>query len=275
MNTLKPSDSDNHKDKNDDDHYNETKKSRSNATTSPSVPLHLSPAQEPVRFTDIPNMVLIELLDTSSFLRLSESSNGLRDAYGGHVQEVELFWHQQNSPGSFLNFLWRQHGLEILRLDASQDKAGLLPYLTQAITERPLQFLQVLQFDASCRKQQLILQAEVDTFVRALQNDALSLLEFFAMSGPWEEGAISTLLRGFKDDACPRLHTIKHLFLWFPMWCVNDFGDFEEYDEIERDEIDACLKALVEMLETRRSLGTCVGLKELPKYGWRSPWNFS
>lgn len=118
MTTLKPSSSssstssssssaqaDNHKDKDNDDDRNDSKKNKNKeAMTSPSAPPRLSPAQHFTEFPDVLILELRELFDTSSLLRLVESSKGLRDAYDGHVQEAELFWHQENSPGSFSNF---------------------------------------------------------------------------------------------------------------------------------------------------------------------------
>ena len=70
------------------------------------------------------------------------------------------------------------------------------------------------------------------------------------------------MLRSFCEGACPLLNTLD--FPFFNPMCAYD-SDQDE-DEDEEDEIrEPELKALAVMLEKRKGLGNCAGLKELPE----------
>lgn len=103
----------------------------------------------------------------------------------------------------------------------------------------------------------------MDTFVRALQNGALPLLESITMEIGWEDGAAPTPLRGFKGGACPRLHTILYMNTPNRSWYEDENGVINFDDRNTDDAWEACAEALAEMLEERNELGTCAGLKQL------------
>jgi hypothetical protein len=118
-------------------HADDHRKKKSNAVASSSPPADLLPEEHLAFLPDAANFQLSQLLGTLPLLRLSESSAGLRDGYGGRVTEITLTWHDDSSPSSLFNFLRRQQRLKALKLKAPQ----LVPCLASALIERPLRFL--------------------------------------------------------------------------------------------------------------------------------------
>jgi len=94
----------------------------------------------------------------------------------------------------------------------------------------------------------------------AIEAGAMPVLQKLTIDGIFQAGGVQSLLLGFCKGACPLLHTLD--FPFFNPMCAYDSDQDEDEDEDELREPE--LEALAVMLEKRKGLGNCAGLKELP-----------
>ena len=96
----------------------------------------------------------------------------------------------------------------------------------------------------------------LDSLGTAIEAGAMPLLERLNIAVFCKKDGSQSLLRAFCKDACPKLRELN-----FPF---TDFPKSADEDEDEDEQTEEVLQSFARMLEARKGLGYCAGLKQLP-----------
>jgi hypothetical protein len=126
--------------------------------------------------------------------------------------------------------------------------------------------LGICNIDGVSLSEEEVFAQALDALGTAIDAGTMSALQILYIWGALKKCGVKALLRGFCRGASPHLHTLYVPFVCFLEPSGSGVNDGEDDDEDRRDweQTEENVGALAVMLEARKSLGYCAGLKELP-----------
>lgn len=203
-----------------------------------------------------------QLLLAREVLRVTAACTRLQASRGWYACEkrLYLYWHSNLHGSTLAKLLWRFH--RVTDLSASSTRI-FLP-LAIAISLDACKHLRELYI--SNKEQEKVPAQLLDALGTAIDAGTMPALQTLGLCGDFENGGVHALLRGFCKGASPDLHGIDIPFASCrePSGSGGEDEEDDAEDGIDWVQTEENVGALAAMLEARKRLGYCAGLKDLP-----------
>lgn len=218
------------------------KKTKATAEPSATIPTTTKPSLS--SFPDAVTTYLSSFMRNRELKRLRGTSPKLLEAYGGKMVEMTLRSRSDipTSHKAFFSLLAKQERLEKLTLTS----ISLLPSLLVSISSGHARYLKELHLTVKeGRKTPALDMSHIMPLAILIAKGQLPHLERLRSELKWRKGGIALLIDGFRNGACPKLHSLG-CFLY-------EVGDGS----------DGGMEAVANFVESRQHLPGCSPIKEL------------